>query len=121
MNISLLKAKLHGATVTEAELDYDGSLTIDKDLMDLVKLVPFEEILVANLTNGERFVTYVIEGPPGSGVFCLNGATAHKGQVGDEIIVMNFCSVPASEAHAHRPLIVRLTPDNKPDGPLKAV
>ena len=121
MNISVLKSKLHGATITEAELDYDGSLTIDKDLMDMVKLVPFEEILVANLKNGNRFVTYAIEGPAGSGVICLNGATAHKGEVGDEIIVMAFGSVDESEAHAHRPLVIRLTPDNKPDGQLKEV
>jgi aspartate 1-decarboxylase len=121
MHISILKSKLHGATVTEAELDYDGSLTIDKELMDMVRIVPFERILVANLNNGERFETYAIEGPAGSGVICLNGATAHKGNVGDQVIIFTFCTMPEDERHSHKPLVLRLDANNRPDGPLKDV
>ena len=79
MTVTLLKAKLHRIRVTEAKLDYTGSLTIDEDLMDAVGILNYEKLLVANVDNGERFETYAIRGPRGSGVCCLNGAAAHKG------------------------------------------
>ena len=77
MNLTLLKSKIHRATVTEANLYYEGSITIDRDLMDAADLLPYEQVHIFNLTNGERFITYVIEGDRGSGVICTNGAAAH--------------------------------------------
>lgn len=110
----LLKAKIHHARVTQAELDYDGSLTIDADLMDQVKILPFEKVLVANLENGNRFETYAIQGERGSGTICLNGATARLGKVGDRIIIFTFTQVLTAEAANHKPLIVRLNAQNQP-------
>ncbi|MEI7437893.1 MAG: aspartate 1-decarboxylase [bacterium] len=117
MLLTLLKAKLHGATVTEAQLDYEGSLTIDRTLMDLVGILPWEKIMVANLQNGNRFETYAIPGTPGAGTICLNGATAHLGKKGDKVIIFTFCQLSASEAHSHHPLVVRLDPQNRPEKP----
>ncbi len=119
MNSIMLKSKLHMARVTQAELEYEGSLTIDVDLMDAVKLLPYEKILVANLTNGNRFETYAIAGKPGSGTICLNGATALLGAVGDRVIIFSFCVVPTEEAKRHHPLVLILDENNKPAGPLK--
>ena len=117
MLLTLLKAKLHGATVTEAQLDYEGSLTIDRTLMDLVGILPWEKILVANMQNGSRFETYAIPGTAGAGTVCLNGATAHLGKKGDRVIIFTFCQLPAAEAHKHHPLIVRLDQQNRPEKP----
>lgn len=114
MLVSLLKSKIHRATITEADLDYVGSLTVDRDLMDAVGLMSFEEILVANITNGERFVTYVIEGDRGTGVIGLNGAAARKGQVGDLVIVLAFAQMEKHEAASFKPAIVVVDKDNKP-------
>lgn len=114
MLVSLLKSKIHRATITEADLDYVGSLTVDRDLMDAVDLMPFEEILVANITNGERFVTYVIEGERGTGVIGLNGAAARKGRVGDLVIVLAFAQMEKHEAASFKPAIVVVDKDNKP-------
>jgi aspartate 1-decarboxylase len=119
MFVTLLKAKLHGARVTGAELDYEGSLTIDQDLMDAVKILPYEKILVANMENGSRFETYAIPGARGSGTLCLNGATAHRGKTGDRLIVFAFGVFPDVEARAHRPLILRLDERNRPEGGLR--
>lgn len=115
----MLKSKLHLARVTRADLDYEGSLTIDRDLMDAVQLLPYEKVLVSNLTNGNRFETYAISGPPGSGVICLNGPTAHLGAVGDRLVILSFALVPTGEARRQRPLILVLGDKNKPAGPLK--
>ena len=100
-----LKAKLHHLTVTAAELNYQGSLTLDPDFMEMVGLRHFEKILVANLENGERFETYAIAGHRGSKVCCLNGATAHKGAVGDRVIVFSFCMLDEAEIESHQPRI----------------
>ena len=118
---TMLKSKLHNATVTGSELEYEGSLAIDTDLMQRVKILPFEKIMVANLKNGERFETYAIPAPAGSGTICLNGATAHLGAVGDRIIIFTFAQVADDQLAAHRPLIQVLGPDNKPVGGLKPV
>jgi aspartate 1-decarboxylase len=115
MQSFMLKAKIHHARVTQAELDYDGSLTIDSRIMDLVKIVPFEKVLVANLENGNRFETYAISGEPGSGTICLNGATARLGKVGDRIIIFTFALMSTDEAANHKPLIVRLDAKNRPE------
>ncbi len=105
MTVTLLKSKLHRIRVTEAKLDYTGSLTIDEDLMDAVGILNYEKLLVANVDNGERFETYAIRGPRGSGVCCLNGAAAHKGKVGDLLIVMTWAQVPEDEARGFVPKV----------------
>ena len=105
MTVTVLKSKLHRIRVTEAKLDYTGSLTIDEDLMDAVGILNYEKLLVANVDNGERFETYAIRGPRGSGVCCLNGAAAHKGAVGDRLIVMSWAQMPEDEARMFTPRI----------------
>ena len=115
MTVTLLRAKLHRIRVTEACLDYVGSLTVDRDLMDAVGLFANEKILCANVENGERFETYVIPGPRGSGVCCLNGAAAaHKGKIGDRLIVMAFGQFSPEEAACHQPTVVFLDEKNVP-------
>ncbi len=114
MLITMLKSKLHHARVTSCELEYNGSLTIDLDLMDSVRLRTYEKILVANMANGERFETYAIAAPRGSGVICLNGATAHKGAVGDRLIIFAFAQLSEDEVAAHHPLITVLDENNTP-------
>jgi len=101
----LLKSKLHNVRVTESDRDYEGSLKIDEDLMDLAGIAPFEKILVANVENGERFETYAIPGPRGSRVIGLNGATTHLGSIGDRVIVFTFCLVPTEAVRGHRPTV----------------
>ena len=105
MTVTLLKSKLHRIRVTEARLDYTGSLTIDEDLMDAVGILNDEKLLVANVDNGERFETYAIRGPRGSGVCCLNGAAAHKGKIGDKLIVMTWAQLSEDEARLFTPRI----------------
>ena len=112
MLITLLRAKLHRIRVTEACLDYTGSLTVDLDLMEAVGLFTNEKILCANVDNGERFETYVIPGPRGSGVCCLNGAAAHKGKVGDRLIVMAWAQVTPEEAQVFETKIGVLDAEN---------
>ncbi len=101
----MLKAKLHMVRVTQAELDYEGSLGIDRDFMDAVGIRPFEKILVANRENGARFETYAIEAPRGSKTICLNGATAHLGKRGDRVIIFAFCHLLEEEIASHVPRI----------------
>ena len=113
MLCTLLKAKLHHLRVTEANKEYEGSLTIDEDLMDAVGILNFEKLLIANLDNGERFETYAMRGPRGSGVACLNGAAAYKGTIGDRLIVMIFCQINEVECQTHHPKIVRLDEKNR--------
>ena len=105
MTVTLLKSKLHRIRVTESKLDYIGSLTIDEDLLDAVGLFNYEKLLVANVDNGERFETYAIRGPRGSGVCCLNGAAAHKGKAGDLLIVMAWAQVPEEVAKTFVPKV----------------
>ena len=110
----LLRAKIHRATVTEADLDYIGSITIDRDLMDAVDVVAGECVLVADIDNGNRFETYVFEGERGSGVICLNGAAASLVSVGDKVIIMAFGYVPDEEADAVTPRVVLVDEKNRP-------
>ncbi|MFH1687621.1 MAG: aspartate 1-decarboxylase [bacterium] len=114
MLITVCKSKIHRATVTDASLDYVGSLSIDADLMRRADLVPFEKIQVANISNGERFETYVIEGKAGSGEIGLNGAAARKGQIGDLIIIIAYGLMERSEAASFKPVVVHVDKDNKP-------
>lgn len=106
MTINLLKAKIHCATVTEANLHYMGSITIDEDLMDAVGIVAHEHVHVVNNMNGERIETYVIRGPRRSGCICLNGAAARKFQVGDEVIIMAYAGMTPEEAQKHEPKVI---------------
>ena len=105
MHLTILKSKLHRIRVTEADLDYEGSLTLDPDDMEAVGLVPYEKILCADVENGNRFETYAIPGRRGSGVCCLNGAAARKGKVGDRLIVMAFASMTLEEAAGFAPRV----------------
>lgn len=109
----MLKSKLHRATVTDANLKYEGSLTIDRDLMDAVGLLPFEKIKIYNINNGERFDTYVIEGEAGSGTIALNGAAARKGLIDDLVIIVSYALYPPEEMAAYAPKIVVLDEKNR--------
>jgi aspartate 1-decarboxylase len=113
MQRHMFKSKLHRATVTEAELHYEGSLSVDQDLMDAAEMIPNEMIQVYNINNGERFETYIIPGPRGSGVICLNGAAARKGEVGDKVIIVTTAWMDEAELAAHKPLSVLVGEDNK--------
>ncbi len=109
----MLRAKLHRATITEADLDYEGSLTIDRELLDAVGMIPFERVKVYNINNGERFDTYAIEGAPGSGVIGLNGAAARKGMVGDLIIIVTFGFYSPQDLETYHPKIALLNEKNQ--------
>ena len=108
MQITLLKSKIHRATVTGASLHYEGSMTISEDLAENVGLLPYEKILIGNMANGERFETYVIYGEAGTGQIQLNGATAHLGKIGDRLTIMNFGSYTPEEAAKHKPRVIVL-------------
>jgi len=109
----MLRSKIHRATVTEAELEYEGSLTVDRVLMESAGLRPYEQVSVSNLNNGERFETYVIPGPPDSGVICLNGPTARKGLPGDPIIIFCYRYFTEAELADYRPVIVKVDGRNR--------
>ena len=113
MLLTLLKSKIHHATVTGASLDYEGSLTVSADLAELIGLVPYEKILVSNLRNGERFETYAIYGAARQGIIELNGATAHLGKIGDRLIIMSFARYTPQEVATHRPRIVLVNEKNE--------
>lgn len=106
MIIEVLKSKIHRARVTQAELNYVGSITIDEDLMDAANIIANEKVQVVNNNNGARFETYVIKGERGSGTICLNGATARLAQVGDVLIIMSYGSLPMDDAKAYQPILV---------------
>ena len=106
MTIDILKSKIHRVTVTQARLDYIGSITIDRDLMDAAGIFPGERVYIVDNNNGERFDTYAIEGERGSGVICLNGAAARKVQVGDVVIIMAYAHVTPEEAAGFSPKVI---------------
>jgi len=108
-----LRAKIHNATVTEADIEYVGSLTLDRDLMDAADLRPFERIDVYNVTNGERFSTYIIEGARGSGKVCINGAAAHRARPGDRIIIAAYCRLAEHEFDGFVPRLVFVNERNR--------
>lgn len=103
MYIEVLQAKIHNVRLTQTELNYTGSITIDMNLVDAAGMIPNQKVLIVNNNNGERFETYIIEGERGSGIIGLNGAAARKGQVGDELIIMTFISMSPSDAKKHQP------------------
>lgn len=110
----MMKSKIHRATVTEANLNYVGSVTIDQDLMELVDILPDEKVQIVNNNNGARFETYAIPGPRGSGVICLNGAAARLVQPGDKVIIISYGFVTDEEARRHKPKIAIMDDDNRP-------
>ena len=113
MEVFLLKSKIHRATVTGGDVNYEGSLTISGDLMDKAGLMEYERILCGNLSNGHRFETYAIRGKRGAGQIILNGAVAHLGKKGDLLTIMNFASVPKKKAKGWKPRVVVLGKFNK--------
>jgi len=113
---NMMKSKIHRATVTEANLNYVGSITIDEDLMEAADLWENEKVQVVNISNGARLETYVIPGPRGSGVICLNGAAARHAQPGDKVIIISYALMNEEEARKHRPRIVLMDEANRPAG-----
>ncbi|MEO7213230.1 aspartate 1-decarboxylase [Mucilaginibacter sp.] len=113
MIIEILKSKLHRVKVTQAELNYVGSITIDEDLIEAANIIPNEKVQIVNNNNGARFETYVIKGERGSGTVCLNGATARLAQVGDIIIIMSYAYMEAEEARNYEPILIFPDANNK--------
>ncbi len=103
MLIEVLQAKIHNVRITQTELNYTGSITMDMDLVDEAGMIPNQKVLIVNNNNGERFETYIIEGERGTGIIGLNGAAARKGQVGDELIIMSFAQLEMERAKAYKP------------------
>lgn len=113
MTITILKAKIHRATVTQAELDYVGSITVDMDLLEQAGILEYEKVQIVDVNNGSRFETYTIAGERGSGVMCLNGAAARMVQTGDKIILMAYAQVTPEEASELRPTVLFVDEKNK--------
>ncbi len=113
MFLTLFKSKLHRATVTEANIDYVGSITIDRSLLEVANILPGEKVQVVNLNNGERFETYTIEGETNSGIICLNGAAARLVQVGDKVIIIAYAMMSAEEAKTFKPNVLVLDESNQ--------
>lgn len=113
MQRTLLKSKIHRARITDANLNYEGSLTIDSDLMEAADILPYEQIKVYNINNGARFDTYAIAGPAGQGDICLNGAAARMGAPGDLIIIATYANFEQSEIVAHKPVVVLVDSGNR--------
>ena len=109
----MLRAKIHRARVTETNLEYEGSITIDRDLLEAAGIVPYEQLRIANLENGERFETYVIPGPAGSGVICVNGAAAHKARPGDLVIIFQYVYLAPEQLADHHPVILHVDGQNR--------
>ncbi len=113
MRIEILKSKIHRAKITQAELHYVGSITIDETLMEAANLIEGEKVQVVNISNGERLETYVIRGERNSGTICLNGPAARKAQVGDLVIILSYASLDFEEAKTFKPWIIFPNPDNR--------
>ena len=113
MLVNMMKSKIHRATVTEAVLAYEGSITVDQDLLDAAKMFEHERVQVLNMSNGSRLETYTIAGPRGSGVICLNGPAARLGYPGDEVVIVAYALMDEKEAAAHKPTVVLVDKNNK--------
>jgi aspartate 1-decarboxylase len=109
----MLRAKIHRATVTDSNIAYEGSLTIDEALLTAAEIKPYEQVMISNLNNGERFETYVIPGKKNSGIICLNGPTARKGALGDVIIIFSYGYYPEEDIRDFSPLIIKLDEKNR--------
>jgi aspartate 1-decarboxylase len=113
MLLNMMKSKLHRATVTEAVLEYEGSITIDEALMEAADFLPFEKVQVLNMNNGVRLETYVIKGDRNSGIICLNGPAARLGYAGDEVVIISYATMDEKEAKGYKPKIVFVDKKNK--------
>lgn len=113
MNVHVLKSKIHRATVTQAELDYFGSITVDEDLLKAASISAYEKVLITNMTNGARLETYALKGEAGSGVICLNGPSAHLCAKGDEVLIMAFAVVAQEDVEKVKPIVIFPTKENK--------
>ncbi len=113
MQRHMMKSKIHRARVTEADLEYEGSLTVDQELLDAAQMLPYEMVKVFNCNSGDRFETYVIPGPAGSGVICLNGAAARKGQKGDLLIIVTSTWLDQAELAEYQPVVVLVDENNR--------
>ena len=113
MQIEILKSKVHRAVITEANLNYVGSLTLDEDLMDAANMIENEKIQVVNVNNGERLETYLIKGKRGSGICCLNGPAARRGMAGDVVVIISYASMDFEEAKTFKPVVVCPKEENK--------
>ncbi len=114
MRRTLFKSKIHNATLTGADLEYEGSILVDRDLMDAADLRPYEMVHVLNAANGERLITYVIEGERGTGELCLNGPAARLGHPGDRIVIISYAEFEEAEIERHSPRVVLVDEDNRP-------
>lgn len=112
MQLTMLKGKIHRAIVKQAELNYVGSITIDPELMEAAGILEYEQVQIVDVENGNRFETYTIDGEPGSGMICLNGAAARQVQVGDHVIIMAYCQMDAKETADHKPKVVFVDEEN---------
>ncbi len=108
-----MKSKIHRGIITESNLYYEGSFTVDEDLMDEADIKAYEKVAIVNINNGERLETYIIPGARGSGQLCLNGAAARKGSVGDEVIIISYANIDERELDAYKPVILLLDKNNK--------
>ena len=113
MTRTFLNAKIHKAIVTDSKIEYVGSCQIDIELLNAVNILPNEKIDIYNITNGERFSTYAIEGPPGSGMICINGAACHKAGIGDHIIICTYTNLKESEIANHSPRVIYVDSKNR--------
>jgi aspartate 1-decarboxylase len=119
MIISMLRSKLHRATVTQADLNYEGSITVDEELLERSGILPYEQVDVLNITNGQRFTTYTITAPKGSRKICVNGAAARLVQKGDLVIICSYAQMDEKEARTHKPTIILLDEQNNIKNPNK--
>jgi aspartate 1-decarboxylase len=113
MRLNVFKSKIHRATVTHADLEYEGSVTVDSDLLDAAEILPYEAVHIWNVTRGSRLMTYALPGPRGSGAICVNGAAAHLNKPGDMVILATFAEMTREEAREHRPVVVRVDAQNR--------
>jgi len=113
MNVTMFKAKLHRLTVTQADLYYEGSITIDQELLDTAGILPYEKVQVVNVNNGSRLETYTIPGEPGERTVCLNGPAARQASPGDRVIVISYANLSPKEARQHRPRVVMVDEENE--------
>ncbi len=121
MNKFMLQSKIHRATVTDADLNYEGSITVDAALLDKANLVDFEQVRIYNISNGERFETYVINGPRNSGTICVNGAAARKVAKGDLIIICSYVMIDEEKAKQHKPSLIFVDEHNRPKANIAAI
>ena len=113
MRLNVFKSKIHRATVTHADLEYEGSVTVDSDLLDAAEILPYEAVHIWNVTRGSRLMTYALPGPRGSGCICVNGAAAHLNKPGDMVILATFAEMSQEEARSYKPVVVRVDAKNR--------